>query len=95
MRKTLFAIGAATGLVVVFFLARAVAFAATGFDPDQASLDSDCDQCTLTETLDVLPWIALACLAYLIVVALIAAVFLRRQRQRSRTPDDAVRSKHP
>ena len=66
----------------MFYLARAVAFAVTGFDPDEAELTSDCDQCTLTETLDVLPWIALACLTYLAGVAVLAVLTSRRSRRR-------------
>ena len=63
----------------MLYLARAVAFAVTGFDPDEAELTSDCDQCTLTETLDVLPWIAVACLTYLAGVAALAFLTSRRR----------------
>jgi len=66
----------------VCYLARAIAFAATGFDPDTAALESDCDQCTLTETLDVPPWTALACLAYLAVVGVLALLVSRRSRRK-------------
>ena len=57
------------GLFATAWVAREIAFARSGFDPDRASLDSDCDQCVLTETLDALPWIAGACLVFVAIVA--------------------------
>ena len=76
---------AIAGLVAVFYIARAIAFAVTGFDPEEAALDSDCDQCTLTETLDLLPWISMVCLAYLALVIAVAAISRRRARKRRDT----------
>ncbi len=87
MRKVLLAAAATVGLVAVAFIARAVAFRASGFDPDTAAQNSDCDQCTLTETLNVLPWIALACLVYLAAVALLAVLVFRRTRHEHRTTE--------
>lgn len=56
------------GLLIAFAVARALAFRARGFDPDKAALDPDCDMCTLTETLDALPWIAGGITLYLVLV---------------------------
>lgn len=81
MRRLLWVAVALAGLVGVVHASRALAFRARGFDPGRAALDSDCDQCVLVETLEVLPWIAVACGAYLVVVIGVGLASARRQQR--------------
>lgn len=90
MRRIAWAAAAVVGLVVVIYVTRALAFQARGFDLDKAEQGSDCDQCTLIETLEVLPWILLACLGCIAAVSAIA-LLARHKAASARSADHTGR----
>lgn len=71
------------GLVLAWYLSRAVAWKIQGFNRDQALANPDCDDCELTATLDALPFIALGLVIYVVVAGAIAWRAFRRH-----TPTD-------
>ncbi len=72
------------GLVIAFMISRAVGFDQQGFNPNEAALDPDCDQCELTATLDALPYIATGLILYIAIFTGVALLARRRHSSANR-----------